>query len=153
VKLAVTETVQQAVEGVLQAVTAHPELLHGLAAQLAPPAAPALEQLNAGTAADRPAGPVGRVRAWVSSRLRQAGSACAAVKRRAGSLLACVYDRLSRPRLLTIIAVGTGAAALAYLYGPVLAAGAGVLAAWLLARLGRARDGLYRLLAPEPMAA
>jgi hypothetical protein len=154
VKEAVTDAVQQTVEGVLQAITADPELLRSFAARAAPPTdPPAAEQPTASPAEDKPAGPVARVRGWVSARLHQAGSACAAVKRRAGALFAGVYDRVSRPRLLTVLALGTAAVAAAYFYGPLLAAGAGVLAAWLMARLLSARNALRRLMTAEPIAA
>jgi hypothetical protein len=153
VQQAVTAAVQEAVEGVLQAVTANPELLRKLAAPLPPSTDPDAEQPNVSPASDRPAGPVARVRGWVSARLRQAGAACAAVKRRASSLLAGVYDRPWRPWLLTVLALGTAAVAATYFYGPLLAAGAGVLTAWLMARVLSARDALRRLLARGPIAA
>ena len=150
---AVTVAVQQAVEGVVQAVTANPQLLHNLAGRLPPSTDPDAEQPNVSPAADKPAGPVARVRRWMLARLRQGGEACAAVKRRAGALLAGVYDRLSRPRLLTVLTFGTAVAVLAYFYGPLLAAGAGFLTAWLTARLLSARDALRRLMTAEPIAA
>src|SRR5262245_44753183 len=107
----VTQAVQQAVEGLAQAVLSNPEVLRNLAEQLSPPSreeATASPSAGESPTSGPPVGPLARSRCGVSSPLRRAGAACAAVRRRVGALVDGVRDRLRLARLpLIVLAVRT----------------------------------------------
>src|SRR5215470_537784 len=114
VQQSVTTAVGQAIEGLLQAVVANPELVRTLADRLTPPAPP------------DPAPPA---QGKGPAPSRRAGGVLAAVRRRAGVLLDGLRSRLRPVRLpLIILAVGGIAVAVTFLAGPWLACAAGCLA-------------------------
>ena len=96
VQQAVTTAVGQAVEGLLQAAVANPDLVRALADRLTPP-----------TPDDSAAPAQGKATAPPR---RQAGGVLATVRRRAGALLDGVRGRL-RPVRLPLIVLGLGGAA------------------------------------------
>ena len=110
----VTTAVQQAVEGLLQAAVANPDLVRALADRLTPPTPPD----PAVPAQGKPSAPP-----------RPAGGVLATVRRRAGALLDGVRGRLGLTVLpLVVLALGGAAVAIATLAGPWLACAAGYLA-------------------------
>jgi hypothetical protein len=120
VKQAVTVAVQQAVEGLVQAVLTNPELLRGLVTMVMP-----VSTDNEPQSAEpsEPAKPSRLARTWNWVR-----SSCAAFQQKIGKGLTAVRKRLWNVRrfkvqLLTAFGVGVVAGTGAYFAGPWLAAG------------------------------